>query len=942
MPEPVGRGQRYMPGLDGLRALAVAAVVAFHLGVPFVPGGLLGVGVFFTLSGYLITDLLLSSWERTGGLALRTFWARRARRLLPALFMMLGVVSVWAAVGAPSELAQLRGAVLAAVAYVSNWWLAFQHISYFARFGAPSPLGHLWSLAVEEQFYLVWPWLLWGGLVWVRARQRRRATADLGAAAEMGADPEPSEVTRPMLADLAYAAVGSSVLAEAGVGRYPPVTAAYRSGGPALLGPGEQPAGRRGTARAGTRPLDGSVPDMADELRALGEMFHGRSPVVAPRAPRAPRPPRASRAPRAPRSPGRDDRGSWGSRLGRYLGVPGTRRSLWPLAVATVVLAVGSALEMALLYHPSFDPSRIYDGTDTRAFGLLFGAALAMVWPSTGLAPLAGTGARRLLNTMGWAGLVGIAVLVFATNQYSSFLYRGGLVLLSLATVMVLAAATHPQGRVGAVLGCRPLRWLGVRSYGIYVWHYPLIVLTSPASSTGLDLPRAFLQVVATLVLADLSWRYVESPIRQGALGRAWHQLRTARRPRLRTVPPTRWATFAVLPVALVAVVAALAGYFPSAPAGALATGSPEGTATGGLVGTFTSPTPTTVAARATGGATAAVGRAGSARPSGVLPGHTTRRTTPTTRRVRTSTTHRASTTRTTAHRAATTHTTVAGRARTGVTGATTHTGTTRAHAHKVVPKPHGAVPTTGAHRHTPSSVHTTTAPPTGAANLLTSCKEVVHIGDSTSESLVSTAYLPDPAQRLQAQYARVGVQVSVMRIVGGTSVVETLPGTQDAYQMAQELVRSGYHGCWVVALGTNDAADIYVGSNVGAAARVQHLMSVIGDQPVLWVNVKTLLSSGPYSEANMQAWDTTLVSECSRYPNMRVFNWAGMAQPSWFIADGIHYSSQGSAPRAAAIADALATAFPAGAPPLRPAGAGTGSCVINGPASWHLPTFKN
>src|SRR5580693_7572859 len=132
MPEPLGRGQRYMPGLDGLRALAVAAVIAYHLGLAWAPGGLLGVGVFFTLSGYLITDLLLSSWESTGSLQLRTFWARRARRLLPALFVMLTVVSIWTALADPSQLGALRGDVAAALAYVSNWWLAFQHVSYFA------------------------------------------------------------------------------------------------------------------------------------------------------------------------------------------------------------------------------------------------------------------------------------------------------------------------------------------------------------------------------------------------------------------------------------------------------------------------------------------------------------------------------------------------------------------------------------------------------------------------------------------------------------------------------------------------------------------------------------------------------------------------------------------------------------------------------------------
>src|SRR5271154_900869 len=117
MPEPLGRGQRYMPGLDGLRALAVAAVIAYHLGLAWAPGGLLGVGVFFTLSGYLITDLLLTSWESVGSLQLRVFWARRARRLLPALFVMLVGVSTWVAVADPSQLGALRGNVVAAVFY---------------------------------------------------------------------------------------------------------------------------------------------------------------------------------------------------------------------------------------------------------------------------------------------------------------------------------------------------------------------------------------------------------------------------------------------------------------------------------------------------------------------------------------------------------------------------------------------------------------------------------------------------------------------------------------------------------------------------------------------------------------------------------------------------------------------------------------------------------
>ncbi len=233
-------------------------------------------------------------------------------------------------------------------------------------------------------------------------------------------------------------------------------------------------------------------------------------------------------------------------------------------------------------------------------------------------------------------------------------------------------------------------------------------------------------------------------------------------------------------------------------------------------------------------------------------------------------------------------------------------------------------------------------------AQFRSSCSEVAHLGDSTSESLISSTYLPDPSQRLDAQYARVGVSRSLMEIVGANSIVETLPGDQDGYQIAQGLVAQGYRGCWVIALGTNDTADVYVGSNVSLEARIKRMMSVIGNQPVLWVNVKTLLSSGPYSETDMQQWDNALLSACPSYPNMHIFNWAAMAQPQWFISDGIHYTSAGSAARSAAIADALATAFPAGtttAGAEHTAGKGRNhraaappSCVINGTSAWHLP----
>ncbi|MFZ0089696.1 MAG: hypothetical protein WAL63_09335 [Solirubrobacteraceae bacterium] len=186
-----------------------------------------------------------------------------------------------------------------------------------------------------------------------------------------------------------------------------------------------------------------------------------------------------------------------------------------------------------------------------------------------------------------------------------------------------------------------------------------------------------------------------------------------------------------------------------------------------------------------------------------------------------------------------------------------------------------------------------------------------MHIGDSTSEGLTSSDYLPDPGERMAAQYRRVGVTDARFEITGATSIVETLPGGENAYDVAKGLVQSGYKGCWVIALGTNDTADVYVGSSVGVSQRIARMMSAIGTQPVMWVNVKSLLSTGPYAEANMAKWDEALVQACPKYPNMRVYDWASVVKNSWFIPDGIHYYSPGYAARAHLIANALAEAFP-------------------------------
>jgi peptidoglycan/LPS O-acetylase OafA/YrhL len=407
--EAASRPLEHLSGLDGLRAVAVLAVVIYHAGLGILSGGFLGVEVFFVISGFLITALLLREHASTGRIDLVRFWLRRGRRLLPALFFLLAAVLAFAVVVVPDEIASLRADALAAFGYVTNWHLIAGDQSYFESIGRPSLFNHLWSLAIEEQFYLVWPLVL-GALLIV---------------------------------------------------------------------------GRR---------------------LALG---------------------------------------------------------------ATVLGAAGSAAWMALQFDPASDPSRVYYGTDTRLTGLLLGSALAFVWvPSVPVLPSPATGLSRrrrrklraraaaaghwangrlgwVLDVVGIAALAGLVAFFFGADAFEPFLYQGGLGILAVVTVALIAAAVHPRAHIGRLLDVRPLRWVGTRSYSIYLWHWPIFSLTRP----GLDLPidataALVLRLALTAVAAEVSYRYVESPIRGGALGRAWTWVRSTEP--VATTPARRWPAPAV------------------------------------------------------------------------------------------------------------------------------------------------------------------------------------------------------------------------------------------------------------------------------------------------------------------------------------------------------------------------------------------------------------
>ena len=366
---------RYLPALDGLRAVAVAGVLAYHGGVGWLPGSFLGVDTFFVLSGFLITSLLIDEWHSSGTVRLRAFWARRARRLLPGLIAVVLFVGAYAVFVAPAgAYPGLRGDALSALFYVANWHFVLAGSDYFAQAGLVSPLTHTWSLAIEEQFYVVWPLVVLLALRW------RRSVAILG----------------------------------------------------------------------------------------------------------------------------------WICLTG----------------------AAGSALEMTVLYRDGASLTRLYYGTDTHVQSLLLGAAIAAFLSTRAAAPGAGAprgftqwcaarpARRRAVIAGGFAGAVGTAALWATLGGSSPFLYDGGFLLAAAGSGAVLVSAVCvPRGALGRALSVQPVRYLGRISYGLYLWHYPLFIWLDAARTGVAGYPLLFVRSAVTVAVASASYRFLEQPIRRGALG---------------------------------------------------------------------------------------------------------------------------------------------------------------------------------------------------------------------------------------------------------------------------------------------------------------------------------------------------------------------------------------------------------------------------------------
>ena len=368
----MGKKRRYITGLDGIRAIAVIMVLAYHLKLALFKSGFLGVTVFFVLSGYLITGILISEVEEEGTIDLKNFWLRRIRRLVPAVMSMAVVIIFVSAV--VNRIIFTKGCkdFLASVLGFNNWWQIFNKVSYFEAAGVPSPFTHCWSLAIETQFYLIYPLILLGIYKLVKSRGEGRA--------------------------------------------------------------------KRGLLFAGV----------------------------------------------------------------------------------TLLLALISVILMIVLFDPQQDASRVYYGTDTRAFSLLFGALLAILWEYQMVPRRLSASVNMVLGSVSFAVLL---VMTIAINGSSNFWYRGGQFVGTILTVLVIYTVSGRKTWLSRFLSNPVLKWIGDRSYSIYLWHYPIILLISKGIKASWWI--TLIEIVLSVVLAELSYRFIETPIRYGIIGEYLNILRS-------------------------------------------------------------------------------------------------------------------------------------------------------------------------------------------------------------------------------------------------------------------------------------------------------------------------------------------------------------------------------------------------------------------------------
>jgi peptidoglycan/LPS O-acetylase OafA/YrhL len=397
----------YLPGLDGLRAVAVVAVMIYHANHSWLRGGYLGVEVFFVISGYLITLLLVGEHERSGTVNLKEFWYRRGRRLLPALYVMLAALVVYITAFYPAVREQSRGDFVAGLLYVSNWYQILVGQGY-ASAEAFVPLRHLWSLAVEEQFYLLWP------LVMVVILRRSRGRLPVTGLKLFAASLFITIVTAVLFAD-------------------------------------------------GFVPLSCS----AENSNGYWHFF------------------------------------------GRCISIN----------------------------------DFLYLGSFTRAGGLLLGAGFALLWRPAAImrGPLRDKG--RQLDVIAAVGVLLLAFLMwsmflFEKGKYNPWPFRGGLFITGLATLLIVAAATHRNAATGRLFGNPVFKWAGTRSYGLYLYHWPIYQIIRKQAQIPLTFVELVVAWILTGVITEASYRFIETPIRKGQ----WRSL-------VATIRSSTWNTVAAVSV---------------------------------------------------------------------------------------------------------------------------------------------------------------------------------------------------------------------------------------------------------------------------------------------------------------------------------------------------------------------------------------------------------